>query len=66
MEIENNDFDNMNDDEVEDIIDDELIMDSDDDSDEIFVKTEKSKTDIRRRLDEYFEDVKLKREIDYY
>ena len=66
MEIENNDFDNMNDDEVEDIIDDELIMDSVDDSDESFVKTEKSKTDTRRRLDEYFEDVKLKREIDYY
>ena len=69
MEIESSEFDDLNDDEVDEIIDDDLIMESDNDTDnpdETFVKPEKRKYDVRRRLEQYFEDERLKRELDFY
>lgn len=65
MEIESNDYD----DEMDDIIDDDLIMDSIDESDEPVekvVRSAKYKYEIRRRLEEYFEDMRLKREIEMF
>ena len=65
MEIESNDYD----DELDDIIDDDLIMESIDEADERIervVKSGKYKYETRRRLEEYLEDMKLKRELDIY
>jgi hypothetical protein len=66
MEIGRSDFDDSDDVEVDDILDNDLILEVSDDSDETFVKPAESKLDIRRRLEQYLEDVRLKRELDLY
>lgn len=66
MEIGRSDFDDSDDVEVDDIIDNDLILDGSDDSDETFVKSAESKLDIRRRLEQYLEDAKLRRELELY
>jgi len=65
MEIGRSDFDDSSDIDDEVIVND-LLLDSDDDLDDTLVKTSGSKLDVRRRLEQYFEDARLKRELDYY
>ena len=66
MDIGRSDFDDSDDVEVDDVIDNDLTLDVDNDPDETFVKSAESKLDIRRRLEQYLEDAKLKRELDLY
>lgn len=70
MGIGSNEFDDLNNDEVDDMIeDDDIVIDSVDDSDDsdgTFVKPEESKLDVKRRLEQHLEDVRLKRELDLY
>ncbi|MCW8901377.1 MAG: hypothetical protein OQK95_11955 [Gammaproteobacteria bacterium] len=63
MNMSFNDYDDSDDVEENDIIDSNLEID---DNDEEFIKPVVNKLDVRRRLEEYLEEVKLKRELELY
>ena len=64
MDISRDDFDDT--DEVDDVMDNDAMLDAADDTEENVVKSADSKLDVRRRLEQYLEDAKLKRELDLY
>lgn len=66
MDISRGDFDDSDEVEVDDIMDNDAVLDVADDADETFVKSADSKLDVRRRLEQYLEEAKLKRELDLY
>ena len=66
MDISRGDFDDSDDVEMDDVMDNETALDAADDTDETQVKSADSKLDVRRRLEQYLEDAKLKRELDLY
>lgn len=66
MDISRGDFDDSDEIEVDDIMDNDAMLDAADDTDETVVKSADSKLDVRRRLEQYLEDAKLKRELDFY
>lgn len=66
MDISRGDFDDSDEVEVDDIMDNDNVLDVVDDTDETIVKSADSKLDVRRRLEQYLEDAKLKRELDLY